>query len=305
MTSLRQDARSPASRWMGLALAAGMLAAPGGASASPLDLYYERTVMTATDGRCGLFEPAVSTALNSAQVQARGASLRMGTDKATLNAVADRARNKAAGVPCDSPDVALAAGRVKTAFEGFARMTRLTYPGDHAAWKADREDGRTIRWRLAQTTAFGWDRMVFGLAGKGRPGVLLALVHFADGAKPYGARIVLRDADRTLGPYLDGHGGQVDMSLPLAKRMPINGALVTFSAEARSAAGLDLLPRDLKSGWAFRFPVEAQRRLAELDPRESIAVEFLFAGDRDTVRRAYVEVGDFAAGRAFLHMAQR
>ena len=34
-----------------------------------------------------------------------------------------------------------------------------------------------------------------------------------------------------------------------------------------------------------------------------VAVEFLFPNDQ--VRRAYVEVGDFAAGRAFLRMASR
>jgi hypothetical protein len=34
-----------------------------------------------------------------------------------------------------------------------------------------------------------------------------------------------------------------------------------------------------------------------------VAVEFLFPGDR--VRRAYVEVGDFAAGQAFLQVAAR
>jgi hypothetical protein len=34
-----------------------------------------------------------------------------------------------------------------------------------------------------------------------------------------------------------------------------------------------------------------------------VAVEFLFPGDR--VRRAYVEVGDFAAGQAFLTVAAR
>ena len=43
--------------------------------------------------------------------------------------------------------------------------------------------------------------------------------------------------------------------------------------------------------------------LGELDPREAVAVEFLFSGDR--VRTAYVEVGDFAAGRAFLQVAAR
>ena len=55
-------------------------------------------------------------------------------------------------------------------------------------------------------------------------------------------------------------------------------------------------------GWAFRFPVEAERALAELDPREAVVVEFQFG---DGVRLADVEVGDFAAGQAFLIMAAR
>jgi hypothetical protein len=49
---------------------------------------------------------------------------------------------------------------------------------------------------------------------------------------------------------------------------------------------------------AFRFPAAAAEALAGLDPRERFAVEFLMPGDR--VRTASFEVGDFAAGRAFL-----
>jgi hypothetical protein len=74
-----------------------------------------------------------------------------------------------------------------------------------------------------------------------------------------------------------------------------------FNAEARSVAGRDLRPQGARSGVAFRFPVAAADALAGLDPRESVAIEFLFPGvGGDTVRTAYVEVGDFAAGRAFL-----
>ena len=37
----------------------------------------------------------------------------------------------------------------------------------------------------------------------------------------------------------------------------------------------------------FRFSAEAADALAELDPREAVAVDFLFAGrDGDSVRRA-------------------
>jgi hypothetical protein len=79
--------------------------------------------------------------------------------------------------------------------------------------------------------------------------------------------------------------------------------LLAVAAEARSKAGADLLPKDGRAGWAFRFPMKAARELALLDPREAVAVEFLFPGDE--VRRAYVEVGDFAAGKAFLTLPRR
>jgi hypothetical protein len=47
--------------------------------------------------------------------------------------------------------------------------------------------------------------------------------------------------------------------------------------------------------------------LSSLDPREAVAIDFLFASRNgpDQVRTAYVEVGDFAAGRAFLAANQR
>ena len=54
------------------------------------------------------------------------------------------------------------------------------------------------------------------------------------------------------------------------------------------------------------LPAEAATAIAGLDPREAIAVEFAFQGPQgDVVRTAYIEVGDFAAGRAFLSLAQR
>jgi hypothetical protein len=167
---------------------------------------------------------------------------------------------------------------VRQAFEGYSRLRRQVYPGEHADWRADRDSGRAIRWRLAQTSRFGWDTMVFGVAGRQSPGVLMAVAQFADGVTPYTARLVMRDAGRTSGPYLDTRGADAKGKLPLDRRMPPSSALKIYSAEARSAAGEDLLPKDVKAGWAFRFPADATRRLAELDPRESIAVEFVFPG---------------------------
>ena len=288
---------------MGLAAAGALLVAPGVSAAAAADLFYERTVMTAADARCGLFAPPVGAALAAGRMQAHGAAIRSGTDKAELAQLERRARAKAAATPCKSPDMTLAAGRVREAFEGYAQLTRMTYPGEMAEWRADRSGG--VRWRLQQSASFGWNKMVFGLAGREGANALMAVANFADGKAPYGARLVVRDTDATLGPYLDARGQPLS-KLPLARRLPPATARNAYTAEARSPAGQDLLPKSFKSGWAFRFPAAAAHALAELDPREAVAVEFLFAGpDGEVVRRAYVEVGDFAAGRAFLQVATR
>jgi len=273
--------------------------APGFAHAHPADLFYERAVMSAADARCGLFAPDVGAALAAGAAQARGAALRAGTSQDSLRQIEQAARVKAAAFDCRSPDILTAAARVRTAFSGFAKLSRLTYAGDIADWRADRDIGRGVRWRLAQDTSFGADRMAFGLAGREGAGGLLAVAQFADGAQPYAARLVLRDDARSPQPYLDRYGGGSTANLPLARRLPPRGALKAFAATARSAAPDALLPKgDDDDGWAFRFPDAAAQELAKLDPREAVAVEFMFPGD--VTRRAYVEVGDFAAGRAFL-----
>lgn len=303
MTSTQATARRPIGRWAaGIAVVAAV-SAPGLASAKAVDLLYERTVMTAANSRCGLFQPAVAAALDAGRAQARNAALRGGADFATLAAVDRRARAKAGATPCDSPDLATAAARVRVAFEGYAKLTRMAYPGDLTSWRADRGAGRTIRWRLAQDVSFGWNRMTFGLAGRDGEGVLVAVADFPDGAQPYTARLVLRDAARSQGAYLDRRAADLNGRLPLARRLPPAFALRTFTAQARSPAGVDLAARGAVNAWTFRFPQEAAQQLAALDPREAAAVDFVFSGD--VVRRAYVEVGDFAAGKAFLQLAQR
>jgi len=297
MTSTRRSAM-PASRWMGL-LGLALAAMPCAALARPADLFFERTVMTAADGRCGLFTPEVSAALASGAAQARGAALRAGVDLKSLAETESGARRYAAQLNCKSPKVLAEAARVQQAFSGYARVTRMTYPGDAADWRADRGSGKAARWRLAQDATFAGGRLTFGLAGREGANALVAVAQFADGQTPYAARLVLRDGTRTLGPYLDTRGKAASLS----RKLPPRGATRAYMAEARSEAEEALLPKGSEDGWAFRFPVAAAQALADLDPREAIAVEFLFPGER--VRTAYLEVGDFAAGRAFLQVAFR
>ncbi len=283
--------------WGALALS------PAVAHAQPADLFYERAVMSAADQRCGLFAPEVGAALAAATAQARGAALRAGTSGEVLRQTERMAQARAATADCRSSDIQTAAARVRSAFSGFAKLTRLTYAGDVAGWQADRNIYRSARWQLSQDTSFGADRMAFGLIGKDGPGALVAVARFADGAEPYAARLVLRDGTRSDRPYLARLTGGSTAGLPLAQRLPPAGAQKAYAAAARAPAGPDILPKGATSGWAFRFPDTAAKELASLDPRESVAVDFLFPGD--VTRRAYVEVGDFAAGRAFLTVSGR
>jgi len=287
---------------LGLLSAAALAASPSFANAQLMDLVYERTAMTAADERCGLFAPEISAALAAARAQARSAALRAGADPKALSARERQAQSTGWSSNCRSHELATAAERVRSAFAGYARIQRIDYPGEIAGWRADRTGVGEIRWRLAQQVGFGDDRMTFGLAGRNMLGVVLAVAEFADGRTPYGARLLLRDRARSAGPYFDDLSGS-SQGLALERRLPPRNALLAVAAEARSKAGADLLPKHRRVGWAFRFPPEAARELALLDPREAVAVEFLFPGDE--VRRAYVEVGDFAAGQAFLTLPRR
>ena len=280
---------------LGLAVAV----APGLAVAQPVDLFVERTATSVAGARCGLFTPPIAAALAASAQQARSAALRAGSEPKALAALEADARARASRLACDNPRVIAAGTRVRDAFANYQNLARMSYPGDNADWRADRGSGRAARWRLAQDSRFGADRMTFGLAGWDGANGLLAVATFADGQAPYAARLVLRDTDRTLGAYLQATGKAV----PLSRKLPPRAATRSYMAEARSPASADLLARDVTVGWAFRFPALAAQTLAELDPREAVAVEFLFSGER--VRTAYVEVGDFAAGRAFLQIATR
>ena len=304
MTSPRASARAAAGRWTGVTVAAVAIATATPVLAGAVDLLYERTLMTAANARCRLFQPAVGAALESGRMQARGAALRGGSSAEALGQVERRARSKVATTACDSPDLQMAAGRVRNAFEGYAKLQRMTWPGDYADWRGDRMITRDSPvWRLSQSSVFGYDRMTFGMAGKSGQGVLLAAVSFSDGATPYTARLVTRDPARAPQAYLDRRLSGMKGRIPLSARFPPAGATRSWSAEARSPASERLLPKGSTEGLLYRFPTRAADALAGLDPREAVAVEFVFAGRAgDQVRRAYIEVGDFAAGRAFLNI---
>lgn len=281
---------------LGMAMAA--VFAAGAAAAAATDLYYERSLMAEAGDRCNLFTPQLQSALVSGREQARGAALRGGSSVQDLRGIAERARARARSTPCDSPDLGIAAQRVRSGFAGYARLLRQDFPGDVGIWKADRSvSAQRPLWRLSQDVRQGGIQIRLGIASRVGSDSLMVVTSFPDGARPYAARIVMRDRRLTSGPYLDARGEGLK-TLPLQRRMPRVGPFETYSAESRSPAGADLLPPGMTSGWAFRFPNAAAGAMADLDPREAIRVEFLFASGPS--RQIYLEVGDFAAARAFL-----
>ena len=294
---------STGKRAQGLASAVLLvLAIPGSAQAtSAPDLFYQRAMITAADHACRLFSPLVAGALAAATAQARGAALRAGATPSQLAAIEARANAAGAAAGCRSASLAAATRRVRAAFDGYASLERLEFPTDASAWIAVRPANRAQNgWRVSQNGRFGWDQMVFGLAAHGRERPLMAVAVFADGAQPYAARLVMRDPEVTDRPYLDARAADLSGRLPLDARMPPRAAARVFEAEAMSPVGDDLRPPGDGAAWAFRFPPAAADALAGLDPREAVAVEFLFAVDGpESQRTAYVEVGDFAAARAF------
>jgi hypothetical protein len=296
--------------WRASALATALMLVPTvGVSAGPsaADLFYQRALMVAADGDCRLFSPDLRAALAASKAQARAAALRSGDDPTLLVGLEAKASAVAVAAGCGSSDMTAAAQRVRAAFDAYARLSRLEFAGEFAPWLAVRaEPSDEARWRVSQRDRFGWDVMVFGLAAQRRDVALTAVSSFADGARPYGARLVMRDASVTERPYLDVSKADIAGRIPIDARLPPRSAALIFTAQDMAPAEPGLKGAGMTNAWTFRFPAAASDALAALDPREAVAVEFLVQGEAgEDVRIAYVEVGDFAAARAFQAINQR
>lgn len=275
-----------------------ILLAPSLAHAAvPVGLVYDRTLMSVAGDRCHLFAPDVAAALKAGAAQAKGAALRAGADPADVRGAEMRATAKALLVPCNSRDLSIAADRVRGAYRSFAQMQRMTFAGAVADWRAERPLATkpSPQWLLVQFTRAPSGPVLFGLAGD-RRGAGLAVVFAWPGAMGASeARLVLRDPAKAAEPYLAP--GRKD----LPGRLPPRSLTQTFLAGSKAAAPRQLLPSQAKGGVLFRFRPEATEALSRLDPREAAMLEIVYptlTGER--VETAWIEVGDFAAGQAFL-----
>ena len=252
-----------------------------------LGVVYERTLMREAGTRCKLFDPRLQTALAAGALQARTAALRAGAADSSVESLEAKAHARAAAVPCGSPDLRIAAQRVRAAFMGWSRQATLALPGARGGWRARRWPDRPgAFWALESSGAVGGRRFTMGLRVAGRSdGPSEFVVEVADprAGGAWTARLVTRDPARAPQPYL-APGGQPP---PEAER-------------AVTAAGK--LALDGGTAWRFRFPPAAADALSALDPRENARLELVYAGPTgDRVVSALVEAGDFAVGRAFVN----
>ena len=258
--------------------------------------------MHEADGRCHLFTPAIAAALQASSLQARGAAERAGDTLASLSATGDRARLRAWSVPCTSPDLATAANRVRDAFAGYAGLNEMSFPGavlDLAggAQASSLDGGRQAGGGaalapVANRQVTGWPRHLWHGGRRGRPRGRddRAGSHGRDLCAARGAR-----SGQGAGTYIDPRLGG------LAGRAAPASVTRTFFAQTRTAAPVTLSPNGQGGATQFAFPPAAAAALEGLDAREAVRIEFVYSGRTgDRVSSVLVEVGDFAAGRAFL-----
>jgi hypothetical protein len=273
-------------------LAVATLAVPFAALADATAPYYERSFVLAADAKCRLFAPELTNALSASTWQARGAAARAGVSDVALAQTVDRAKASAARTQCADPQLATVRTRVATAFSGWSRVARMTFPGGRSSWVANRSDFSSPTWRLMQTTQIGATPVTFGyVEGGAERQNLKAVVSFAGRSRPYAARIVMRNVERAPHPFL-GAGG--------VAMMPPETTQQAFFAAGSLPAGRALLQDEKTQGEAWLFPADTADAMSRLDPREPFVVEFLF-GDGSAARATF-EAGDFAAGRAFISM---
>jgi hypothetical protein len=266
-----------------------------------LDVYRERVAMNAAGARCHLFDADTTFALDAWSSQSRTAALRAGYTLLALDSANDGAREAVSNLACNSARVQEAANRTRDAFRAYSGLRRMTFPGQVAAWRADRSmPQQTASWRLAQDAYAGEDKVVFGVAGQQGVESMALAVAPSDGSSPYTARLIVRDPTRLAEP-------QVRPGVfTLQARAPLRAAAKVIMADAKAPADPALRPQGAGKAVAFRFPPSAKLALEQLDPREAVSVEILYPSDRgELVHTAFLEVGDFDAGVAFLKTAAR
>ncbi|MDI7775406.1 hypothetical protein [Asticcacaulis sp. EMRT-3] len=297
-----------------------LAAAPAVIAADAADAVTATTVsryfLANADARCHALPDAAATALKAGYLQARNTALRAGHSMDDLGPWLARARAAALATPCDDPRLTSDFATADSAYRGFIAQSHLTLPGTRSVWSADRSFAENDAWRLVQYQHLADADLAFGLYGPLDHARFTVMAHFADGAQPYAARLLLRDADRVA-------NGLIDLSPQSVSTLPPAGFTgdAPLAFMARASATLDTVlsaaPHTNLAGFTvtgdyagkavpvsavrFDFPSRSWPAIARLDPREDMVVEFDFD---DGPRYVRFEVGDFMTGLMYVSLPQ-
>ncbi|WP_245531352.1 hypothetical protein [Asticcacaulis biprosthecium] len=274
----------------------------------------KRYFLKEVNARCHLLDAPAARALAAGYVQARNSVLRAGHDMSALSPWLAKARSAAAAAPCDAPEVTAEAELARGGFRRFLAQTSLDLPTGRTAWTGTRAHGSEARWRLVQyQNAPGIDAAL-GLYGAVDRYSFAVMASFKDGARPYSARLLVRDTSRVAVGLINPAAYDVSRDAPMG--LSEAGAL-SFMARATRTTQAHLAPHVKVNSAGFSLtgkyvgdqsPVEAVRfdfpsrafpAIGMLDPREDIVV--VFECD-DGPRYVRFEVGDFVTGLTWINL---
>ena len=297
------------------ALATTLTATPAGAQDDALTAQIERRYFfVQVNDRCHLLTGPATTALKAGYVQARNTALRAGRDMTALAPVLDNARTAAAAAACDAPLVTSEMNTAQDALRTYQVQMRLDLPGNRAAWTGVRTDQDKVEWRLVQYQSSAQADFAFGLYGTLTQNALSVTAHFADGTRPYAARLLVRNPDVWTAGVIDKAAFSLTAQRPLGfgdfsthSFLAYNETDVTTIVKPAvkvNFAGFALGGRYIGAqtpvdAQRFDFPKSAIMAMAKLDPREDVVIAFDSAKGPVYAR---FEVGDFIPGMAYVSL---
>lgn len=249
-----------------------------------------RSLARALDDRCGLYDAPERAALDAAWLQARGILIRNGADPDELTTRAAGFARRAQPMACDSADAQSIALDVAAAFANWLRVREMDFPGTDRVWLAARPYPDFPAWTLSQYPVPGDPALLFGFFHEDGERELAFGQPAAAGASS--VRLVIRDTAR--------EQSLTDPSLGGLLRVAGRPDWVRHAPPAHAERMIWASRRDTSGEQTrFVFPDHAVEAIAALDPRETFRVETVNARGQVT-RTHFIEVGDFAAGVAFL-----
>ena len=271
----------------------------------------KRFYLMQVDARCHLLDATTALALKAGFLQARNTAIRNGSDMRVMGPYLDRVRDVAGRTDCASPQLSAEIATARSAVATYTAMPRLDLTAGRAGWTAERAFADTSQWRLVQYQDGPAADMALGLYGTLSGNRFVVMAHFVDGARPYSARLLVRDPSITATGLINPAAYDLSNAMPLG----FDDSSLSFIARASSEQAADLRPAVKTNGagfsltgdyvgaqgpqdaFRFDFPTAAYRAIAVLDPREDIVVAFDF---QDGTRYARFEVGDFITGLSYV-----